>query len=195
MTASPSMATSPWRPTRDGGDGRVFVFRRDPVSGSWSDSQVLASPEGEIDWGASIVLRGGVAVVGGATRQTVLREDPATLSWARSAFLHRSLHDERDGLPALAFDGASVLVGWPRFDPNHSGQADAFRLDELHVDPLPVSAGQLVTVSLQGGPTTTDVVLLATSLGLQVIDHPCTWSCPSPSASRRRTRADRPAGR
>jgi choice-of-anchor B domain-containing protein len=104
-----------------GGLGDVRVFERNPDSGLWSDQARLerSEPEGDDDFGASLMIRGDVAIVGAPRHGRsgavyVFSRDLASGEWTEDALISAPSPFPNSGFgAAVAIDGDAVLIGHP----------------------------------------------------------------------------------
>ena len=104
-----------------GGFGDVRVFGRNLDSGFWTERARLerSEPERDDDFGASLMVRGGVAIVGAPRHGRsgaayIFSRDPASGEWTEDALIEAPspFPDSRFGA-AVVIDGDAVLIGHP----------------------------------------------------------------------------------
>jgi len=122
----------------DEGKGAVYVYRRDPESGEWSQyDKLTAEDAAPNDWfGQGMAIEGDLAVIAAPRHSArtgaayVFRHDPETGSWERTGELEASglERNARFGSSIALADGR-IVVGAPGHD-RFSGAAHLFEWNE-----------------------------------------------------------------
>ena len=104
-----------------GGFGDVWVFGRDRDSGSWTERARLerSEPERDDEFGASLMVRGDLAIVGAPRHARsgaayVFSRDLASGEWREDALISAASPFPNSGFgAAVAIDGDALLIGHP----------------------------------------------------------------------------------
>lgn len=124
--------------------GAAYVFRRDPVTGTWNEEAklLLANRESEDYFGNAVSLDGNIALIAANSRDSfnidnagaayIFRYDPVTLSWNEEAFLTANDPADNDwfGMDVI-LSGDVALIGATGTDDlgSNSGSTYVFRYD------------------------------------------------------------------
>ncbi|UCD75954.1 MAG: hypothetical protein JSV91_03345 [Phycisphaerales bacterium] len=106
-------------------EGRVFVFRYDPDSSSWTNEQILeGDPPGS--FGGCVSISGDTIITDGPGGAFVFRYDPDASAWIREQQLVPD--DDYHAVYAVDIEGDRAVVGYCWYDSN-TGTAVVFEYD------------------------------------------------------------------
>lgn len=99
-----------------GGEGKAYVFQRNPATGTWSYEAELKASKDDYRFGKAVAIDGNTIIVGGdeySTTAYVFVRDSNTGSWWLQSQLTSKAKDVGFGA-AVAISGNTVVVGAPR---------------------------------------------------------------------------------
>ena len=110
------------------GQHKVYVFKRDPQLGTWSNVAELDS--GHSHFGSSIVVKGSEIIVRSYERVEIYEYDPlgGQVSHINSFSINPSLDSGR----SIAYDGGSIAVGYATAGANYIGEVITYALDQTN---------------------------------------------------------------